>query len=544
MESRERSFVDRRSVWLLLLVMALGIVLRAPATRRGFFHWDEAQYVFALQPAVLTIRDALGMERWPRPFVERAPFDRERDPYSSFTAKPTFDVLTIAWGTILGLTPTSVAGVSLLFSIGTILLLYLLVRRVFDDRLALTASLILAVSSYHVFFAGSQTPAAVAAFFLTLAVGLYLESLRQETPGRLALAGAALALAYGSHYNLIPYVTAVFGLEALHLAVDWRRSGARRVVRPAILGGSFLAVVGAFELFYRLLIPFAYASVPPGPGAYAAQLWFQHGFPRWATPSGASRFAQLILNSEGVLICGLAVAGWEAWLPTALRDRRIQTLTVLPAAHLAAATLGGAVSSPVFSRMIVALLPFVALWAACGAALAANAVARMLRSRPAIVQAAVVGLLAAIAIPKAYSLAHLKSGYAESAEYVLKYGGGKELALGLPLEQYYLGSFQNAHSLPISLEEVQRLHRDDGVRLLVLDHRVHIIDEWGNPLGRFVRELENRVTPVATIPNPMARTMVVAAENAMSRGALDRSLADPRAGEIRIYDLSKVLAAQ
>jgi hypothetical protein len=216
---------------------------------------------------------------------------------------------------------------------------------------------------------------------------------------------------------------------------------------------------------------------------------------------------------------------------------------VLPAAHIAAATLGGAVSSPVFSRMIVALLPFVALWAACGVALAANALARMLRSHPAIVQTAFAVLLAAMAIPKASSLAHLKSGYAESAEYVLKYGGGKELALGLPLEQYYLGSFQDAHSLPISIEEVQRLHRD-GVRLLVLDHRVHIIDEWGNPLGRFVRELENRVTPVATIPNPMARTMVVAAENAMSRGALDRSLADPRAGEIRIYDLSKVLAAQ
>lgn len=543
MQPGERSSALRRSGWSLVLVMALAIGLRMPTATRGFFHYDEAQFLFAVQPAVLMARKTLRMERWPRLFAEKAPLTSGRVPSAAFTAKPTYDIVMIVWATFLGLTPTSVAVLSLLFGLATIVLLYQIARRAFDDRVAVIAAIILAVSGYHVFFAGSQSVAETSAFFVLLAAGLYLDTLNHPGSKGLVIAGASLGVAYGTHYNLIPYVAVVFGLEGLRLAIGWRQGLQAGVTRLAILGVSFLSVVGLFEIFYRMLIPAAYAGMPNVTGAYLAQLRYQFGFLVWTAPSGADRFSRLLLDSEGVLVCGLAALGWLASVPAKLRDPRTQTLLALPAAHFVASALAGR-TSPVFTRMTVAILPFVAIWAACGVTLLGNAFGRVARSTPAIVQVLVVVLIAAIGVPKAYALAHLQSGYAESAAYVLKYGGGKQVTLGLPLEQYYLGSFQGTYGLPISLDALRGQYARDGVRLLVLDHRVHILEEWGNPLGPYIRAIEDRVAPEATFPNPMAATMVVVAENAMSRQSLARSLADPRSGEIRIYDLSKVLTAK
>jgi 4-amino-4-deoxy-L-arabinose transferase-like glycosyltransferase len=559
-KTTDRSVVEngRQLSWrlglALLFVLALATALRIPATQRGFFFQDEATYLFGVQPGVLTMREAWGLQNWPRPFMEHAPFDRERAPYFVMSGKPGYDLITMLFGSVVGLTPESISALSLLFGIGTLVILYRMARSVFDDRIALAAIVVLAVSKYHVFYSGSQSSVAMATFFVILGIHLYLSAFDRPTLAWLALAGASLAYGFGCHYNMLPYVLLIFGIQTVRVVYN-RGAG---IIGLMVLGLSFLSVIGVFELFYRIILPAAYSylseseAVPAHReallhGGYLAQLRWMMGWFRYTTASGIERFPTLLLDSEGVLVCGLTALGGIVSLRSAFHDWRKDVLLLLPAAHFVSGILAGLSPSPVFSRMTVVMLPFVALWAGVGAIRLADWVAELVNDRlvgyPAVPIAAAVtmAVVAAVGIPRAWEVANLRSGYQEAAQYVLEHGGGQEVVLGLAVEQFYLGSFSNTYPLPNSLEALRELYRKTGVRLLVLDRRVHSVVEWGGPLDPAIRDIERTQSPEARFANPMATALVVAAEETMGPQALAEILADPFSKEIRIYDLTRVL---
>lgn len=528
----------------LMLVLLLAMALRIPATQRGFFFYDEAQFLFGVQPGVLKMREALGLQNWPRPFPEQAPFDSERAPYFAMSGKPGYDLITMLYGTVVGLTPESLGVLSLVFGIGTLLVLHRMARSVFNDRIALAAIVVLAVSKYHVFYSGSQSSVAMATFFLILGVHLYLSTFDRPALVRLAFAGASLAYGFGCHYNILPYVLLIFGVQTVRAVYDRHARGATDLV---VFGLSFLSVIGAFELFYRIIFPLAYSYLsgagPAHRGSYLAYFRWLPGWFRYTTSSGIERFPSLLFDSEGVLVCGLTALGWVFSLRAALHNWKKGVLLLLPAAHFISGILAGLSLSPVFPRMTVVMLPFIALWAGVGVTRIAEIVSDRLAGHHTAPIAAAVAMaaVAAVGIPRAWEVANLRSGYQEAARYVLEHGGGQQVVLGQLIEQFYLGSFRDTYSLPTSLEDLRALHRKTGVRLLVLDRRVHTIDEWSHPLGPTMRDLQRAQRPEATIANPMAVALVVAAEEAMGRQTLAQILADPLSKEIRIYDLTKVL---
>jgi len=525
---------------VLLLLLAAG--LRVPATQRGLFVWDEAQYLFSVQPGVLMIREALGIQDWPRPFLERAPFDKEPVPYWAFTAKPGYDFITLLYGTVAGLTPKSVGLLSLFFGLGTLMVIYRIASSTFGNRVALAGVATLAVSKYHVFYSGSQVPAAMAAFFVVLGVYLYLGTLESEKYVRLMLAGATLAYAFGCHFNVLLYVAIVFACEGLRFVFMTNRR-LRDARRFATLSLSFFFVVGLFELFYRVILPTAYGHLSEFRGAYLAQLYYSMGLFRWVVSSGVERFPRLLLDSEGLVVCLLAVLGWSLSCLSSFRDYRKGLLLVLPAVHLSSALVGGITTSPIFSRMAVVILPFIAIWAGVGIIQIADHVGRWVGRAEAAFVSMVGGMAVVIfsGLPGAWQVANLRSGYEEAAQYVLEYGGGQEVSLGAPLEQYYLGSFSANHPLPTSLDALETLRRETGVRLLALNYWVHILEEQRHPLWPLVQALEQQHRPEAVIANPIGAMLLIVADTAMSRQALTQTLSDPHSNEIRIYDLSQLL---
>ena len=239
----------------------------------------------------------------------------------------------------------------------------------------------------------------------------------------------------------------------------------------------------------------------------------------------------------------LSVFGWGVSARRALGDRNVAILWVVPALQGTAALFAGFAGSPLFSRMVVTTLPFCALWAAVGTfrlAQIATALVRKPYASPAVVSVAMAVVLL-VQFPRAWAVAHYRSGYPEAADYVRVNGGGQEISLGLPVEQYYLQSFSGALDLPTSLEELKTLRDQTGVRLLVLDYHVNVLEEWGHPLGPVLREWEKRYRPETVIANAMAATPLIAAEIALTRESLARTLQDPLTPTIRIYDLSDVL---
>lgn len=531
-----------QSALLLGIIVLLALVLRWPATQRGFLHWDEAQYLFSVQPAVLTLRQAVGLQDWPRLFPESAPFDREKAPYLAFTAKPGYELIVTLYGTAAGLTPQSVAVLSLLFGIGTIVVLYRLAGSLFDGWGAFTAALILAVSKYHVHYSGSQTSTVISVFFLLLAITLYLNTFGRLGLGGLALAGACLAYSAGTHFNVMLYVFVVFAFHLVRLLFDRNAGGALGLV---VMGGAFLAVIGLFELFYRVLLPLAYDHLTVERVGFFAELRYRLGVLKWTLASGLDRFPRLLLDSEGWLVCGLALIGSILCVPRGLRDGRYAFLLLLTAAHVGSATLGGAFKSTIFPRMIVAILPLIAIWAATGLTQLIAILQRRIciRATGPILAAGLI-IVSLVGVPRAWVVTTLKSGHVWEARYVIKRGGGQEVGLVMPIEQYYLGSFGGTYGLPTSLEDLRVLKQKTGVRLLALDYRVNVLEEWGNPLGPTLRAFERQVQPEATIPHPAGTALVLVGEDSMTREALERVLSDPRSNQIRLYDLSQLLDVQ
>lgn len=521
-----------------MLVLVLAAALRLPATQRGLFYWDEAQYLFAVQPGVLAIREAVGLADAPRPFPERPPFDTQKVPYWAFSAKPTYDILTTFYGVVMGLTPESVGLLSLFFGLGTILVVHAIARRLFDEHVALASAIVLTVSSYHAYYSGSQSAVVMSSFFFMLALYLYVGTFTTPAFDRLALTGVCLGCAYGAHYNLLLYVLVLFGFCVLRLLYA-RKPG--DVLGCVVLGAAFLAMIGLFELFYRIMIPFAYGHVPVARGAYLAQLRYQLGFFGWATPSGLERFPRLLIDSEGPLVCGLALIGWAGTIIRKRWNWAAGLILLLAGAHFASATLGGA-QAPIFPRMTVAILPLLAIWAGVGLV----QLLETLRTRLAVSlrgPVLTIGLLviAVFGAPRAWALATLQSGHEDQARYVLEHGGAQQVSLMLPVDQYYLGSFEGTYAAPLTLQGLRELRQKTGVRLLVLDYRVNVLEEWGHPLGPALREFERVAVPEAVIENPIGAALVVVGEDAQSPQALDRIFADPLSTQIRIYDLRGLL---
>lgn len=144
-----------------------------------------------------------------------------------------------------GMAPIVVTGrvISVLYGTATILLVFLLGRRLFRDRrVALLGAWIMALGGLHVTQSHFFLADAPALFWLLL--GIWLLLVEFETgrgPRSLPLLGAAFALGIAFGIKLM-----VVGLPALGLAALWRKP---RLPRAALSGGLFLAAFLLVNLF-------------------------------------------------------------------------------------------------------------------------------------------------------------------------------------------------------------------------------------------------------------------------------------------------------
>ncbi len=153
-------------------------------------------------------------------------------------------------------------GTTALFGVLTVLLVYLVGRRVFSEKAGLAGALLLALSPLHVEHSHYATTDVPTAALALLALLLMLDFLKEGNDGRAFLAGLVVGLAGGFKYN------AVVALLPLLVAVGMRtlRWGPPEegVLRP--LGRFFgralgLALLGVV-VGYTLACPFTFADLP------------------------------------------------------------------------------------------------------------------------------------------------------------------------------------------------------------------------------------------------------------------------------------------
>lgn len=161
--------MNKKEKYLLFLVMALALTLRVYklAEHPAGLNADEASIGYNAYSLALTGKDEFG-HSWPMAFQS----------FNDF--KPGFYFyLVLPFVKVLGLNETAVRLPSALLGVLTALTVFLLVKEFFGTRTGLLASLLLAVSPWHLHFSRGGWESNASVFLITAGIYLFILSLRR-----------------------------------------------------------------------------------------------------------------------------------------------------------------------------------------------------------------------------------------------------------------------------------------------------------------------------------------------------------------------------
>lgn len=187
-----------RDLVVLLALVLVGIAVRVQHLASPFFY-DEAVYVNLAQ-------HPLHSDFYPEPIFSRHP--------------PAHHFLLAAWGRAVGFGEVAMRLPSLLFAGATLVVAYLLARRVLSRGGALVATALLTFSVLHQQYSQAATMYSMAAFFVTLcAYGM--------TSGNEPLVAAGFVGAIYTHYFGFLLAPPLLLFYHRQYAGDWRRIAGR-----------------------------------------------------------------------------------------------------------------------------------------------------------------------------------------------------------------------------------------------------------------------------------------------------------------------------
>lgn len=229
--------------WLLLGTVALGAMLRLSAASRGGLWRDEALFLFVSR-----------MEPFPRllEFLQL----HESHP-------PGFYLLMQWWSGLLGRSESAAVGLSLVFGVALIPLVYYVASRLFSWRVGLYAAALTAVSPPLIQLSILVRPYAMLSVLCVLTAYLLWECLRGEGERTWVTYGIAMIVMLYTH-NWTLLLFGAHGLIGLTWLATRPPSVRQEVLRPWLLTQAFIL------LFYAPWVPvlghqFHHAGHGPSP---------------------------------------------------------------------------------------------------------------------------------------------------------------------------------------------------------------------------------------------------------------------------------------
>jgi hypothetical protein len=481
--------------------------------------------------------------------------------------RPAFSLLTGLSMACIGPRVYAAHAVSAFFGTLSVLALFFLARSVFPRRVALLASLLLALSGYHYVYSVAGL-ADVSAMFFTLVSFLFYSMSRREDridlhAGWIALTGALSGLAFTAHDR---FLYAFFVILFCEAADFFLRQGSRSTVlrRGLLLCCTFMIPLFLFELPYYLGMVFLRRFQQALPfRTYFEELFTHHIFnfldafaftmvdlsriPE-AREAGSRlynffTYPYLYFLFDGPVFLLLFLVG----LLAAIRTRsRADTLLlawfwvpfVLCSMGLAASVRYGLVFLPAAMLLAARSIPLLSEWAA-----------RLpgIRRVPAGALAAL--LLVAVAASNAAVTAELRGlrcSYEAPAGFLAEHGP-RHISLQYPVSQAYFGA-DSVKEPPRSREELEEAYRE-GFRYYLVDFRKWFLR--GRPglteQADVVEEIERRLSPIFTYVHPcysaacyiFEANIFFKATLRLVREAHERGL-----DEIRIYDLQPLFDSE
>ena len=207
-----------RDLGIVVLLIVVAEILRVWRLTAVGFRGDEA--VYGGQAALLAHAD--GMQRW---FIEASRGNSNFLVYQWIVS----DVYRV-----FGVSDYSARFVSVLFSVGTVVLVYLLGVQLYDRLTAALAGFFIAVSGYAVALGRLALLDATACFFITLTVFCAAKWHRSQRFGWFL--GIAVAAALAMQTKVISVLVVLVVVVFLAITTDWRRLTARQLAVAAVVG--------------------------------------------------------------------------------------------------------------------------------------------------------------------------------------------------------------------------------------------------------------------------------------------------------------------
>lgn len=382
---------------VLLLVLALGFLARLPGLGRDVWY-DEAVSLFDARGA-----DVLTTKIIPNgPEFTNDMFMRDGGWRESLQAighgelnPPLYFLLLRLWIKTFGESNRVLRSLSVIFGLATILAVFLLGRKMFDERIGLAAAGVLAILPLHIQYSQEIRPYALSVLLVTFASLVYWRAYqavgqREERRYWLFYTGLVTASFY-THY-FTPGVFAAHGLFALMQPRSLRLALVKRL---GLVAAVSLALLMPWLFSHYLTDQWQFLKVQtPSPPFWASDLHRRLAFLAYYLSAGNLPGANL-KSISGLILLSLYVTSALSLISIARRQEKPQALLfaflLLSVPILFASSMGA-----VFDKVVVIALARYVLSALVGLSILLGA--GIMRSRPRAVAFLIAGLSIAVSL--------------------------------------------------------------------------------------------------------------------------------------------------
>jgi 4-amino-4-deoxy-L-arabinose transferase-like glycosyltransferase len=535
--------MKKRHVIFLLLILCLAAFPRFyHLHQQGFISWDEGMY---MNEAVFYASVVNHLPEIISGFLDQTINGSflidmiEGWPPSS--AKPLHSFLIYLFSLLMGMSVYTAQFMSVIFSLGCIILVFFLARAYFNQQVALFSALFLACSGYHIYVSRLGVPETNSTFFYLMSLYIIERFKTHRSLIPFFFSGITLGLCFGLNYRWI----IVIPIAYIVLATDilFHREYSPRVYANR-LGLSLVGFITIPLLCHLPYLPLAFVNdlsisfrhMDGNVFSYFDQLGFYLLFQSHA---GAfyvhSLYIRYFTELNGIMMSSLALIGFFVLLHKPHKGNIVCILSgLIPFVLLSVKSRGNSI------RYISIVLPFLSIYAA----VAVYYLFSVIRSEHRLIKFSkflfIIYLCFSAFFP-VLQFTGLNSGYAEAAAFLRENSGARNLSTSNAYFEYYFGR-NVAEKIPDSLNDIEALLRAGNYRFIVLDFMSHRVLR-----AEAKAFIESQCTPCVSIENPIGRNIYTLMESLGYRhfipGYLENALADPNASKITVYRAEDVLDA-
>ena len=550
-------------VILLLLIIALAGFLRFyKLNNKGLFFHDEGAYLLEAEFIVSGIKFLAG--NFTKVVNHEISLDKcfkgseiDLKGCPPTTGRIGHDILTAL--SMFVFQDRTFAGlfVSALFGVLTVILIFFMGRKMFNLRTAFFASLILAVSGYHVFFSRTAYAETDSVFFFILAIYIYYLSKisKKRNNFLLIIAGLSSGCAVLSNWRWV-IIPAVFLFCELFY-FKFVRADKKTVItgnpgRIILFFIAFAVPLIGCQLIYHILNSILPKSIGLTP-------YFDQVFAQMFRSRGSISFKypflyfQFIYKLDGPVMLLLIISGCLLMIKNMIADLKelrlkesickgktlyiggnfLEKYIVIIICLLLFVFWNFYSQQVKVPRTIIIIVPLYALIAGW----TMDQLFCLIEKRRILRGFGVLGIILIISFMFFHSNnknLYLNSGYKEAMNFIKNKDNKKHISTFWPISQFYVGK-KNAAMHLWGMDNLKRLYLD-GYRYIAFDWMKYL---W--PRGyEQIESIEENFKPVFVVDNIIGNNEILLCDLGYSSEFVRKHKNDKDLGLIKIYDLQEV----